>query len=345
MRKKDIGYKKILSEASYSSFGLKNKKSVFNYELNEAGPAYDYRKKTKWAYSGRNTSDAPYNQLKDGIPTAIMDYILHNEWKFLDAEMTDIIDFAVTLPRNLVSEFRLKGNVVYIAVILSGDMSRETVVSQYNYAPSTKEDAVWRIGISMRKTGDRVGRPGKYTYEFSREDSNKFKNIGYLFYRAEREVNSVVDSGRDKKTYLIDPRETTLVRRGNYWGGESRKRYPVRGRRMSESDDVNDLSKYSKQEFVDYMVEHDIYSWAAAEMIYDHITDIEGSFILSDILKTYSEFDNYLDALSDSEVDMDVDDTEDFSDVELEEEAKSLVRGQYDVLETKEGSIVVIGDY
>lgn len=317
------------------------RRAVNEARVSEAGPAYDYRKKTRWAYQGRNASDAPYNQLKDGIPTPIMDYILHNEWKFLDAEMTDIVDFAVTLPRNLVSEFRLKGNIVYIAVLLSDFMSRES-----DFGTSTQEDVVWRIGISMRKTGDRVGRPGKYTYEFSREDSSKLKNIGYLFYRAEREVNSVVDSGRDKKTYLIDPRESTMVRRGNYWGGEGRvgeskaRRY-VRGQKMFESDNV-DLSRYSKQAFVDYMVDHDIYSWSTAEVIFEHIKDTGGSFILIDILKTYSEFDSYTDAAAVLDVDIDADGFEGLSDEEIEEDSESVVKAEYDVLETEEGNIVVI---
>lgn len=292
MRKKDVGYKKVLSEASYSSFGLKNKKSVMSEESlpdNDGGV-------------GNVRAGEDIDKL-----AGLMVKSKNSEWKHL--EMTSNIALRVDVDKTLGRQFGLSNPSIYLNVEFRGKKITRITVDVYLYG-------------------------GQKRFTLSR---------GFTFHYLSKKVEDIITS--NNTGFSLDKRIGMKKGKGGRWSFESRKRYPVRGRRMSESDDVNDLSKYSKQEFVDYMVEHDIYSWAAAEMIYDSITDIEGSFILIDILKTYSEFDNYLDALSDMEVDMDVDDTEDFSDVELEEEAKSLVRGQYDVLETKEGSIVVIGDY
>lgn len=292
MRKKDVGYKKVLSEASYSSFGLKNKKSVMSEESlpdNDGGV-------------GNVRAGEDIDKL-----AGLMVKSKNSEWKHL--EMTSNIALRVDVDKTLGRQFGLSNPSIYLNVEFRGKKITRITVDVYLYG-------------------------GQKRFTLSR---------GFTFHYLSKKVEDIITS--NNTGFSLDKRIGMKKGKGGRWSFESRKRYPVRGRRMSESDDVNDLSKYSKQEFVDYMVEHDIYSWAAAEMIYDSITDIEGSFILIDILKTYSEFDNYLDALSDMEVDMDVDDTEDFSDVELEEEAASLVRGQYDVLETKEGSIVVIGDY
>lgn len=292
MRKKDVGYKKVLSEASYSSFGLKNKKSVMSEESlpdNDGGV-------------GNVRAGEDIDKL-----AGLMVKSKNSEWKHL--EMTSNIALRVDVDKTLGRQFGLSNPSIYLNVEFRGKKITRITVDVYLYG-------------------------GQKRFTLSR---------GFTFHYLSKKVEDIITS--NNTGFSLDKRIGMKKGKGGRWSFESRKRYPVRGRRMSESDDVNDLSKYSKQEFVDYMVEHDIYSWAAAEMIYDSITDIEGSFILIDILKTYSEFDNYLDALSDMEVDMDVDDTEDFSDVELEEEAESLVRGQYDVLETKEGSIVVIGDY
>lgn len=116
-----------------------------------------------------------------------------------------------------------------------------------------------------------------------------------------------------------------------------------RVRRLSIMD--RDLSWVrSKQEFVDYMVDIGDFNSDAAEVIYDYIIEQEGTFQGlkgRDIYDYLSVFDSYEDAVLELGLGDEMED--DLLDYEIEEEAESILRSVYDVIETTEGSIVVLG--
>lgn len=98
----------------------------------------------------------------------------------------------------------------------------------------------------------------------------------------------------------------------------------------------------SKQEFVDYMVDNGDFNWDAAEVIYDYIIEQEGTFQGlkgRDIYEYFSVFDSYEDAVLELGLGDEMGD--DLLDYEIEEEAESILRSVYNVIETSEGSIVV----
>lgn len=288
MRKKDVGYKKVLSEASYSSFGLKNKKSVMSEESlpdNDGGV-------------GNVRAGEDIDKL-----AGLMVKSKNSEWKHL--EMTSNIALRVDVDKTLGRQFGLSNPSIYLNVEFRGKKITRITVDVYLYG-------------------------GQKRFTLSR---------GFTFHYLSKKVEDIITS--NNTGFSLDKRIGMKKGKGGRWSFESRKRYPVRGQKMFESDNV-DLSRYSKQEFVDYMVEHDIYSWSTAEVIFEHIKDTGGSFILSDILITYSEFDSYTNAASVLDFDIDADDIEGLSDEEIEENSKSVVKAEYDVLETEEGNIVVI---
>ncbi len=100
----------------------------------------------------------------------------------------------------------------------------------------------------------------------------------------------------------------------------------------------------SKQEFVDFMVDNDDFTQDVAEVIYDYIIENEGTFEGlkgRDIYEYFTVFDTYEDAVL--ALDLGDEMGDDIYDNEIEEEAESVLRSVYDVIETSEGAIVVLG--
>lgn len=265
---------------------------------------------------------------RHGVPSQVLKHVLRAPWQIENRRDWDKVKNVITFATSFLSDVSgtnvnyIRGADVYTTVRFSDTGEVETVT----------------VKVSDRNDWPEHRGPS-YTYTVN--DKNRTGEVAHLFQRAEEEVRALLDN--DIIDWEGSPR---LVRRGRHWGGEGRvgeskaRRY-VRGQKMFESDNV-DLSRYSKQAFVDYMVDHDNYSWSTAEVIFEHIKDTGGSFILSDILITYSEFDSYTNAASVLDIDIDADDIEGLSDEEIEENSKSVVKAEYDVLETEEGNIVVI---